>query len=87
MPKIDLTGQRFGRLVVLKEAGRAKNRKVLWFLSLRLWPPNQNRQRKFKKQPFSFMWLHDRNSNPWAYTRLRTLVSFYYVAQYDPALQ
>ena len=28
--KIDLTGQRFGRLLVIKEAGRAKNGHVLW---------------------------------------------------------
>ena len=28
--KIDLTGQRFGRLVVLHEDGRSKNGKVLW---------------------------------------------------------
>ena len=28
--KIDLTGHRFGRLVVICEAGRAKNRQVLW---------------------------------------------------------
>lgn len=28
--KIDLTGQRFGRLVVLRECGRSKSGKVLW---------------------------------------------------------
>ena len=28
--KIDLTGQSFGRLIVIREAGRAKNGKVLW---------------------------------------------------------
>lgn len=27
---IDLTGQRFGRLVVIRENGRSKNKKVLW---------------------------------------------------------
>lgn len=30
MQKLDLTGQRFGRLVVIKEAGRAKDGRVLW---------------------------------------------------------
>ena len=31
MPKkIDLTGVRFGRLVVIREYGRAKNGAVLW---------------------------------------------------------
>lgn len=29
--KIDLTGQRFGRLVVVEEAGHAKDGRVLWF--------------------------------------------------------
>lgn len=28
--KIDITGQRFGRLVVVKEAGRSKQGRVLW---------------------------------------------------------
>jgi hypothetical protein len=30
MPKIDLTGQRYGRLVVLKDAGRTAQRHVIW---------------------------------------------------------
>ena len=30
MPKIDLTGHRFGRLVVIREYGRAKDRQVTW---------------------------------------------------------
>ena|SRR3990167_2768498 len=30
MKTIDITGQRFGRLMVLEESGRGKNRKVLW---------------------------------------------------------
>lgn len=30
MKKIDLTGQKFGRLEVKKEAGRTKNGKILW---------------------------------------------------------
>lgn len=30
MKKIDLTGQRFGRLVVIREAGRAKDRQIMW---------------------------------------------------------
>lgn len=30
MKKIDLTGKRFGRLVAIKEAGRTKNKAVLW---------------------------------------------------------
>ena len=30
MPKKDLTGQRFGRLLVIREYGRSKNRQVTW---------------------------------------------------------
>lgn len=30
MKKIDLTGQRFGRLVVIREDGRAKDRQIMW---------------------------------------------------------
>ena len=30
MKKIDLTGQRFGRWLVIEEAGRTKDKKALW---------------------------------------------------------
>lgn len=30
MPKVDLTGQRFGMLTVIEHAGTSKNRKALW---------------------------------------------------------
>ena len=30
MKKIDLTGQRFGRLVVIRETGRSKDRQIMW---------------------------------------------------------
>ena len=30
MRKLDLTGQRFGRLVVIKEAGRSSDGRVRW---------------------------------------------------------